>query len=91
MGAAKAYVKYALDVILTDKSGKDLVFRQDSFDNTAFAPGGSSTTEHLIVGVPSGDYVLSVRMRKGDRPVYIAVDAAHTRRDGACVVGDLAL
>lgn len=91
MGAAKAYVRYALDIILTDKSGKDLVFRQDSFDNRALAPGGSSTTEHSIVGVPPGDYVLSVRMRKGDRPVYVAVDAAHTRSDGACVVGSLVL
>ena len=91
MGAAKAYVKYGFDIILTDKSGKDLVFRQDAFDNTAFAPEVALSTEHLIRGVPSGEYVLSVRMHKGDRPVYLAVDAAHTRHDGACIVGDIAL
>lgn len=90
-GAAKAYAKYAFDVILTDKSGKDLVFGQESFDNTAFAPGAAATTEHFVAGVPSGEYVLSLRMHKGDRPVYLAVDAAHTRKDGACVVGPVSL
>ena len=86
-GAAKATVKYAFDVILTDKSGGERVFREDSFDNTAFAPGEAATTEHVVRGVPSGDYTLSLRMHKGERPVYIAVDAAHTRKDGACIVG----
>ena len=90
-GAAKAYSRYDLDVILTDGDGKDLVFRQEAFDNTAFAPGGSATTEHSIRGVASGEYTLSLRMRKGVRPVYVAVDSAHTRKDGACIVGRIAV
>ncbi len=88
-GAAKAYNKYGFDIILTDKNGKDTVFTQESFDNTTFMPGRSANTKHTISGIKSGEYTIYVRMYKGDRPVYLAIDKNHTRKDGACEIGTI--
>ncbi len=92
-GMSKAYNKYALDIIFTDESGKDTVFALDNFDNTVIMPNEKSTTEHKvdIKSLQSGKHTVSLRMHKGDRPVYIAVNKGHTGEDGRCILGNLTL
>ncbi len=88
-GAAKAYNKYGFDIILTDKAGNETVYTQKSFDNTLIMPGKSTTTKHALNGIKSGEYTLSVRMYKGDRPVFIAVDKKYVSDNGACKIGKI--
>ena len=90
-GACKAYNKYSLDIIFTDESGQDTVFAAADFDNTTIMPNEKKTTEHLvdIKSLVSGKYTVSIRMHKGDTPVYLAVNKGHTGTDGRCVLGIL--
>ena len=92
-GFAKAYNVYDLDLILTDANGKDTVFNLNGFDNTKIMPKDSEnenaaapalTTSHTVdLGdLASGEYVLSIRMHKGDTPVLLALDKEYKGEDG---------
>ena len=92
-GFAKAYNKYDFDIILTDATGKDTVFTQADFDNTAFMPKDAAdanavapvtTTSHTLdlSGLAGGEYYLSVRMHKGETPVLLALDQERKGEDG---------
>lgn len=92
-GFAKAYNVYDLDLILTDGKGKDHVFNMKDFDNTAIMPDQALTTSHTVdLGdLPGGEYVVSVRMHKGDTPVLLALDKELKGKDGRYTIGKIAL
>ena len=90
-GMSRAYNKYDLDIIFTDETGADTVFAAQDFDNTKFMPGEKAKTRHTVKTdeLKSGKYTVSLRMKKGDRAVLLAVDKAHTGPDGRCILGSL--
>ncbi len=92
-GMSRAYNKYELDLIFTDEQGNDTVFSLDDFDNTELMPNEKITTEHKvdIKLLSSGKYSVSIRMHKGERPVYFAVSKSRTGSDGRCLLGNLTI
>ena len=92
-GFAKAYDAYDLDLILTDASGKDHVFPLKGFDSTrimpkdpadenAVAPTMFSAHTVDLGDLSGGEYVLAIRMRKGDTPVLLALKQEFKGEDG---------
>ena len=92
-GFSKAYNVYALDLILTDKKGKDHVFKMEGFDNTKIMPDEALTTTHSVNlgNLAGGEYVVSIRMHKGDTPVLLALDEELKGKDGRSSIGKIKL
>ena len=101
-GFAKAYNVYDLDLILTDAKGKDHVLNMKGFDNTKIMPKDSEgenavaptlVTSHTVdlSGLASGEYVVSVRMHKGDTPVLLALNKSFKGDDGRYAIGKVSL
>lgn len=92
-GFAKAYNVYDLDLILTDKNGKDHVFNMKDFDNTKIMPDVALTTTHSVNlgNLSGGEYVVSIRMHKGNTPVLLALDQELKGKDGRYSIGKIKL
>ena len=92
-GVSKAYNKYDFNIILEDASGKETVFAQNNFDNTAIKPNGNHSSIHKIdaTKLANGEYTMKVQMKKGDEIVYIALDKSLMESDGVYTVGNFEL
>ncbi len=89
-GAAKAYNKYDLSIILVDSENKEYVFDQTDFDNTQILPNQEYTSNHVIsrAGLKNGTYTLKIAMKKGNENVYLALKGGN---NGVYTLGEIVL
>ena len=92
-GVSKAYNKYDFNIILENASGEKTVFAQNDFDNTAIKPNDQYTSLHKIdaTKLTTGKYTLKIQMKKGDEPIYIALDKSLMESNGIYTVGNFTI
>ena len=88
-GVSKAYNKYDFNIILEDANGNETVFAQKDFDNRSIMPSKKSSISHNVdaTKLASGKYTLKIQLKKGDQPVYIALNKSTMKKDGVYTIG----